>query len=84
MFFGRDRVTFEVTTLAPLATTKTRIYDRFSEAADDVVDARIYLGIHFRFADTAARKQGQQVAEHAFNHFLLPLHANEGHHRWDD
>jgi hypothetical protein len=84
LFFGRDRVKFEVTTLAPLATTKTRIYDRFSEAADDVVDARIYLGIHFRFADTAARKQGQQVAEHAFKHSLLPLHDNEGHHRWDD
>ena len=49
------------------------IYTRFSHAADDVVNARIYLGIHFRFADVVARKQGEQVAEHAVEHFLLPL-----------
>jgi hypothetical protein len=84
LFFGRDHVTFEVSTLAPLATTKSRTYNRFSDAAADVVEVRIYLGIHFRFADVAARKQGQQVAEHAFDHFLLPLHDNESDHRWDD
>jgi hypothetical protein len=86
LFFGRDRLTFDVTTLAPLAVQKTRTYNRFSDAADDVVDARIFLGIHFRFADTAARKQGQQVAEWAFNHFLLPLddHDGHGHDRKDD
>ena len=71
LFFGTDKLTFEVTTLAPQATQKTRIYNRFSAAAQDVVDARILLGIHFRFADTAARTQGNQVADWAFNHFLL-------------
>ncbi len=74
LFFGRDRMTFEVTTLAPLAVQKTRTYHRFSDAAEDVVSARILLGIHFRFADTAARTQGRRVAEWGFNHFLLPLH----------
>jgi hypothetical protein len=72
-FFGSDRGPLEVTSLNPLATQKTRIYARFSHAADDVVDARIYLGIHFRFADVAARKQGEQVAENAVEHFLLPI-----------
>jgi hypothetical protein len=84
LFFKRDRMTFEVTSLAPLAVQKTRTYNRFSDAAADVVNARIYLGIHFRFADVAARAQGQRVAEHAFNHFLLPLHDDNGHHHWDD
>jgi hypothetical protein len=72
-FFESDRGPLEVTSLNPLATQKTRIYTRFSHAADDVVNARIYLGIHFRFADVVARKQGEQVAEHAVEHFLLPL-----------
>jgi hypothetical protein len=76
-FFGSDRGPFEVTSLHPLAVQKTRIYSRFSQAADDVVEARIYLGIHFRFADVAARRQGEKVAEHAFDHFLLPVD------RWD-
>jgi hypothetical protein len=69
-----------VTSLAPLAIQKTRVYNRFSDAAQDVVDARVYLGIHFRFADTAARKQGQRVAEWTFNHFLLPLDDGDRKH----
>jgi hypothetical protein len=73
LFFGTNKVTFEVTSLAPLAVQKTRTYHRFSDAAEDVVDARIYLGIHFRFADVAAREQGRRVADWTFNHFLLPV-----------
>jgi hypothetical protein len=76
-FFHRDRMTFEVTSLAPLAVQKTRTYERFSDAAQDVVDARVYLGIHFRSADTAARKQGRQVADWVFDHFLLPIEGEE-------
>jgi hypothetical protein len=52
---------------------QTRAYSRFSDAADDVVTARIYQGIHFRFADAEARKQGRHVAQWAFAHFLKPL-----------
>jgi hypothetical protein len=84
LFFGRDRLTFEVTSLAPLAVQKTRVYNRFSDAAQDVVDARVYLGIHFRFADTVARAQGQRVAEHAFDHFLLPLRNDDPKHGHKD
>ena len=73
LFFGRDKFTFEVTSLAPLAVLKTRVYKRFSDAAQDVVDARVYLGIHFRFADEAARAQGRSVAEWTFRHSLLPI-----------
>ena len=77
LFFGRDRVTFEATTLAPLAVRKTRTYNRFSEAMQDVVDARVWLGIHFRFTDLEGRTQGQRTAEWTVNHFLLPL---DDHH----
>jgi hypothetical protein len=74
LFFGRDRFTFVVTSDNPLASPPTRTYERFSDAAQDVVDARVYQGIHFRFADTAARKQGRQVAGWVFRHFLRPVH----------
>ncbi|HEU5135673.1 MAG TPA: vanadium-dependent haloperoxidase [Steroidobacteraceae bacterium] len=73
LYFGTDKVEFDATTLAPQAVRKVRRYYRFSDAARDVVDARIYLGIHFRFADVAARAQGRSVADWTFNHFLLPL-----------
>lgn len=72
-FFGTDKMTFSLTSTTPQAIQKTRTYSRFSDAAQDVVDARVYEGIHFRFADTVARKQGTRVAKWAFHHFLRPL-----------
>lgn len=73
LYFGTDRMTFEVSSVAPQVVRKTRTYRRFSDAAADVVDARVYLGIHYRFADLEGRKQGRSVADWTFNHFLLPL-----------
>jgi hypothetical protein len=49
------------------------MYKRLSDVAHDVVNARIYLGIHFRFADTEARSQGRRVAGYAFRNFLEPI-----------
>jgi hypothetical protein len=72
-FFGTDRVTFSLTSNTPQAIQKTRMYSRFSDAADDVVSARIYEGIHFRTADLVGRKQGEHVANWAFENFLKPL-----------
>jgi len=67
-------MTFDVTTTNTGPTIQdTRTYDRFSDAAEEVVNARIYEGIHFRFADTEARKQGRHVAQWTFGHFLQPL-----------
>ena len=69
-----DLVPFVVTsTVAQLpAEQKTRTYVRFSHLADDVESARVYLGIHFRFADTVGRRQGKQSADWAFSHELRP------------
>lgn len=72
-FFGTDEFTFSITSVAALAIQKTRTYDRFSDAADDVEDARIYEGIHFRFADAVGRRQGTHSANWAFGHVLRPL-----------
>lgn len=72
-FFGTDIVTFSITSTRPEANQKTRWYVRFSDAADDVANARIYEGIHFRFADTVARRQGTHAANWAWSHFLRPV-----------
>lgn len=74
LFFGTDEMTFTVTSNTPnLAPDKrSRTYARFSDAAEEVVDARIYLGLHFRFADTAAREAGSRIAKWTFTHVLKP------------
>ena len=45
---------------------------------DEVGEARIYLGIHFSFADTAARREGTRVARQTFKHVRRPVH-DRGH-----
>jgi len=75
LFFETDHLTFSLTTTNPGPTiVDTRTYNRFSDAAQDVVDARIYEGIHFRFADEVGRSQGRQVADWTFKNYLRPLH----------
>ena len=77
-FFRTDEVSFSLTSTIPQAINKTRSYERFSDAAADVVNARIYEGIHFRFADTTARTEGTHVANWAFARFLRPLNTIPG------
>jgi len=72
LFFGTDEMTFTVTTTNPVPDP-IRTYHRFSDMATDAVNVRIYHGIHFRFADEEARKQGRHVAQWTFGHFLRPL-----------
>lgn len=89
-FFRRDRMDFSITTTNTGPTTQdTREFDRFSDAAQEVVDARIYLGIHFRFADEVARTQGYKVADFGYENYLRPVNEHDdddhhGHHDDDD
>jgi hypothetical protein len=56
--FG-PRVRFSVTSLS---SNTTRSYRSFAQAADEVVDARVYAGIHFRKADEDGAALGRAVA----------------------
>jgi hypothetical protein len=72
LFFRTDRVNFSM-----IGPTTSRFFTRFSDAADEVVSARVYMGIHFRFADEASRKQGMRVARWAYKYFLRSLDGDE-------
>ncbi len=56
-----------------------RPYDSGRVLRQDVVDARVWLGIHFRFADTRGAEMGVQVAEWALDRYFRPT----GHHHND-
>jgi hypothetical protein len=74
LFFGTNEMNFSVTTTNPGPTlVDTRDFTKFNDVQEEVVNARIYEGIHFRFADEAARKQGRLVAQWAHSHFLRPV-----------
>jgi hypothetical protein len=72
-FFGTDDVEFTLTSVTIPAPDNVRHYTKCSDAQRDVVDARIYMGIHFRFADTVALHQGRHVANWVHGHYLRPL-----------
>jgi hypothetical protein len=61
-------------TLISTAVPDVRHYDLGSALLQDVVDARVWLGYHFRFADTASRDMGQQIAAWTLNHYFQPIH----------
>ena len=73
LYFGRNDISFAVTSNALAAIKKTRTFSSFTGASQQVVNARVYLGIHFRTADVEARKTGRRVAEWVHEHYLLPV-----------
>ena len=50
----------------------TRQWQTFEEAVDEVIEARIYSGIHFRTADDVGAKLGRKVAHFVMTHALRP------------
>jgi hypothetical protein len=73
LFFGRDDLFFEMTSTNANAIQKTRNFMKLSEAEDEVVNARVYVGIHYRNSDTTARAQGLRVANWVFKHYFRPI-----------
>jgi hypothetical protein len=53
-----------------------RHYDSGGALRRDVVDGRMWLGVHFRFADTAARDMGIRLADWTLDHYFQPLHGH--------
>jgi hypothetical protein len=58
-FFGTDKVSF--TMFSGLSGT-SREFDRFSVAMREIIDARVWAGIHFRTADTQGHAMGRKIA----------------------
>jgi hypothetical protein len=48
----------------------TRQWNSFSVGVDEVIDARVYSGIHFRTADEVGARLGRQVARFVSTHAL--------------
>ncbi|MEY2483726.1 MAG: hypothetical protein QOK24_2254 [Verrucomicrobiota bacterium] len=68
--FGTKKLEFTITTANGLANPKTQTYSNLSDAIRDVVDARIYAGIHYRTSDVHGVTLGKRIAKHAFKHYL--------------
>lgn len=78
-FFG-DTVSggFQMTSVSALlapapADPRVRTFSRFSQVMDEITEARIWAGLHYRTADVQAKTLGWNVAEWAAAHYFQPV-----------
>ena len=80
MFFGgAPDGGFSITSVSALLQTgeaTVRHFDSFAQVVAEIVEARIWAGLHFRTADRQGKFLGQDVAGWAASHYLRPV----GHH----
>jgi len=65
-FFGTDNMTFYAT--SGRFPGEQRTFTRFSDVTDEVLEARIWAGIHFRAADVQAANLGREVEQYVHKH----------------
>jgi hypothetical protein len=62
------------TTTSPTNPGYERHWTTFSEAVREVIDARVYSGIHFRSSDERGSRLGRQVGRFVATHTLRHTH----------
>jgi hypothetical protein len=69
-FFGRDDISFSGYSAA---SGTTRYFSSFSQALVEVINARVWGGIHTRTADVQGAKIGGQVTAYMVGHYFRPM-----------
>ena len=70
-FFGDTIPLVKMTSTA--APGVTRSFVKLSDYVSEVIDARVYDGVHFRTSGLVGADMGRKVADYAVNNHLLPL-----------
>ncbi len=68
-FFGTDNIAWTDTNNAGL----TRSFSSLSQAIIEIIDARVWSGIHFRNADEQGERIARQVAQWREDHYFQPV-----------
>ena len=71
-FFGTDAMTFYAT--SSRFPGEQRVFQRFSDVTNEVLEARIWAGIHFRNPDVQAAQLGRDVERYIHKHLFAAVH----------
>ena len=71
-FFGTDEMTFYAT--SSRFPGEQRVFNRFSDLTNEVLEARIWAGIHFRNPDVQAAQLGRDVEQYVHTHQFAFVH----------
>jgi hypothetical protein len=69
-FFESDDVCFSVDSNVAGLLSRVRSYSRFSEALEEVVNARVYGGMHYRHSIRVGAALGRQVSRYVTTRFF--------------
>ena len=72
LVFG-DTPGFVIEATSPQNVGFVRHWQAFSEGVQEVIDARVFSGIHFRNSDEVGARIGRQVARFVMTHALRPV-----------
>ena len=71
-FFGTDEVPFYAT--SSRFPGEQRAFTHFSGVTNEILEARIWAGIHFRTADAQSADLGRAIARHIHTHWFSAAH----------
>jgi hypothetical protein len=71
-FFGTDEIAFSMDSTVPGVVNPVRTYSRLSDALAEVLDARVYGGMHYRHSTLMGANVGKQVSRFTTRHFFRP------------
>jgi hypothetical protein len=71
-FFGTDNVGFSMDSFAAGVVNPVRTYARLSDALAEVLEARIYGGMHYRNSTRIGAKLGKRVSRFTTRHYFRP------------
>jgi hypothetical protein len=77
MFFDTDQMEVNVTSSRAVTLPllpNPRHFSSFSAPLEEIVEARIWAGLHYRTGDVQGLNLGQELAHYAQHHYFQPLH----------
>lgn len=70
---GTQRIELDLTSTAPNVVQRTRHYEYANDLVQEIIDARVWGGIHYRESDVKGASLGRKVAHWALNRYFLPV-----------
>jgi hypothetical protein len=70
---GTQRIELELTSTAPNVLQRTRHYENANDLVQEIIDARVWGGIHYRESDVKGALLGRKVAHWALDRYFLPV-----------
>jgi hypothetical protein len=62
----------------------TRSFSSIGQAMEELINARVWVGFHYRHSDIVGERVGRRISRFALSHFLRVVHVNDADPEADD